>query len=287
MGLRILPVNFFDQVTDLSVSPAAVTTMPATNLQSNVRDDVWRSTSLNAQVFTWSFGGNVRRVSSWGVFPAKGGAASLLGTQVRVELFSDAARTVSVYDSGTLDAFTFTGTGYGDFAYGAQQYGVDNQDRTARLAPILKFITGIAVGSGRITLSNGGAVDTSYLEASRIWIADYVEAPYNAKFGAAPRWAPGSKQIRTIGSTLRRLRRSSWRELHFDTHFTSEADRSAWSDLMYVADPASEIVLSLFPANPNAKLERDFTVLGSLEVLNPQVFQDHNFHTLQLAMVES
>lgn len=284
MAARILPVNFFDQVTDLAVTPAAVSTMPVTNLQSNVRDRVWRSPNRDPQVFTGSYGGNSRQASAWGIFPGRG-AASLLGVQARLELFSDAAYVTRVYDSGVLDVFTWSGMGWGDFAWGAHPWGVEVSDRAARLAPLLKFFTATAHGSWRITVTDSGAMDTTYFEASRFWIADYVEAPYNMVHGAAPAWRSNSQHQRSIGGSLRRLSRTQWRELRGEFVFATEADRAAWFALCYAADPGNEIVLSLF--QDGTRRDRDFAVMGSLEVLNPVIWENENFHKLQLAIVES
>lgn len=291
MALRILPVNAFDtaSIAIYRTSDGAaheLATFPVANLQSNVRDRVWRSPSTVEQVILGSWSGNAKQISSWGMFPAIG-AASLLGMKIRVQIYSDAAFSTQVYDSGTLDAFTWTGQGWGTFLWGVQQWGVSNSDRTARLAPIIKYFTAVVAGSFAITLSDSGAVDTNYFEASRFWFADYVDGPYNALLGAAPQWRSGSQHQRSIGGSLRRLPRTRWRELRFQTVFASESDRSAWTDLMYVCDPANEIVISLFPGDAVEKKERDFTVMGSLEVLNPIVFENVDFHTLQLAIVES
>lgn len=280
MALRILPVNVFDEAT-ISVSPAAVSTLPVTNLQSNIRDRVWRSTDLSTQVISGSWGGNARPISAWGIWPG-----SLMGAKVVVRLFSDTAFTSEVYNSGTLDAFTFGGIGWGSFAWGATPWGVEASDRTCRLAPLVKYFTEVTAASFTITILTSGGMDTPYFEARRFWFAQYVDAPYNAEFGAAPAWRSSSEHQRTIGGSLRRLRRARWRELRFETVFATETDRATWSDLSYVSDPANEIVLSLFPAEASRR-ERDFTVMGSLEVLNPMAFENVNFHRLQLAIVES
>ncbi|MBK8916381.1 MAG: hypothetical protein IPM64_17590 [Phycisphaerales bacterium] len=224
-------------------------------------------------------------MSAWGAWP--GDSSSLIGSRWRLELFSDSGWTTGVFDSGTLDFFAFTCSAFGVAAYGLEPYGVEPTDHTARLAPMLVFFAAVAVGSFRITITNGGAVDTPYFEARRIWLADAVAAPYNARYGASPAWIPYSKHRRTIGGSLHRLRRDSRRALSFDTVFTSEADRAAWNDLMYVCDPANEIVICLFPTTAAPRKLRDFTVMGSLEVLNPIPFENVNIHRLKIAIVES
>jgi hypothetical protein len=287
MSLRIVPENWIDadHCADLAVTSEASESYAVENLQSNVRDKVWRSTSLDSQVITGTFGGNARQISHLSIWPADG--SSLIGATVAVRMWSDVAQTTLVRNVSATNFFTPTGDNYNEFLWGIQQWGVANDDKTARLAPYLSWFTPVAVSAFEITIANAGAVDTSYFEARRIWIGDYVDAPYNASLGASPQWKSGTQHRRTVGGSLRRLSRAKWRELRFDTVFATEADRSEWADLMYLCAPEREILVSLFPANASAKKERDFTVLGSLEALNPLVFANPDFHTLPLAIVES
>lgn len=286
-GFRVVPVNYIDAAhcADLAVT-SAVTAFPITNLQSNIRDKGWRSTTLyTPQVITGSFGGNARQISHLSIWPADG--SSLIGAQIAVKFWSDVAKTTLVRNIAATDFFTPTGGNWNEFLWGIQSWGVDNDDRTARLAPFVTWFTPVAVSAFEITITNAGAVETPYFEARRIVLGDYKEAPYNALLGAAPAWRSSSQLQRAVGSQLRRLARRPWRELRFETVFETEADRSAWADLMYVCDPANEILISLFPGDALPKKERDFTVLGSLEALNPMVFENVDFHKLQLAIVES
>lgn len=284
MTFRIVPVNDFDDAV-LTVTPSAFSTLPATNLQSNVRDRLWRSPNLDQQVLTFNWAGNVRRVSHFSMWPSAQ-ASSLIGATVRLELFSDLAMATGVLDQ-TWDFFTFTGAAWGVDAWGVFRWGVADDDRTARLAPLSKWFSAVNASAGRITVANGGAVDTPYFEARRIVLGEYQEAPYNALVGAAPQWKSNSEHQRTIGGSLRRLRRAKWRELRFETVFSTDADRAKWSDIVYACDPGQEAVISLFPGDASERDERDFTVLGSLEALNPFVFENYQFHRLQLAFTES
>lgn len=282
MGLRILPVNYFDEAT-ITVTPAAVSSLPVTNLQSNVSDRLWRSPNADYQVITGHWNGNLRPFSSWGLW---GGPYGLLGWQAQVEAFTDLALATRVYNSGVLEGFPFSGTGWGSFAYGGHPWGVDPADRTSRLAPLVRHFAEVTIAAFRITVRSGGALDVPFLEAERFWMAKDVLAPRNARFGAAPQWRSNSEHQRPPSGSLRRLARTRWRECRFDIVLTSEADRAAWADLVYACDPGNEIVASLF-AGEGTKRERDFLVKGSLEVLNPEVFQEKDVHVIHFAIVES
>lgn len=288
MGARLVVVNFFGSAhtSDLAVSPAAATLYPATNLQNDVSSDTWRSTSLNPQVFTGSFGGNGRRISMWGIYPGRG-AASLLGAQARVRYFSDAARVSQVYDSATLDVFTPTGVVWGTFPWGSHPWSVEHGHHHVRRTSIERWFSAVDAGSYEVTLSNGGAVDTSYLEASGIYFGDYVEAPYNALMGCSAGWRTMSQARRSYGATLRRNRREQYRALRVEIVLDSEETRAQWFALCHAADPGTEIIFSLFQDGDGARLVQDFTVRGSLTVLNPLVWESKDFHRLQIEIEES
>lgn len=284
MSFRIVPVNDFDDAT-ISVAPSAVSTLPVTNLQSNIRDRLWRSPNLDQQVITGHWNGNVRRLSHFSLWPSAQ-ASSLIGSTVRLQVYSDLAMATSVLDQ-TWDFFTFTGAAWGVDSWGVFRWGVADDDRTARLAPLSKWFTAVNASAFKITINNGGAVDTPYFDARRIVLGEYQQAPYNAGIGAAPQWRSNSTQQRTIGGVMRRQARARWRELRFETIFQTDAERAKWSDIVHDCDPASEVLISLFPGNASERLERDFTVLGSLETLNPIVWENYEFHRAQFAFTES
>lgn len=294
MGAKIIPVNWADaeHCSDIAVTSEASASYAIENLQSNLRGSTWRATNLDTQSITGTFDGNVRPCSAWGLFPelpsAPGAVApSLIGATVRMRHWSDVAKTTLVYDSGTLDFFTATGEGYGDFPYGAHPWGVAAGDLTCRLAPKVRFHSEVASSAWQLDIANAGGVDTSFLAARRLVIGDYVEAPYNALLGAAPKWATNSQHQRQIGAGLQRLVRGRWRELNCEIPLDSEEHRRAWSDICHAIGTDQEIVFSLFEESDGERLFRDFIVLGSLEVMNPHVWDNVDFHKLQLAIVES
>ncbi len=282
MTMRIMPANWIDECDDLAVSPSAVSTLPITNLQNTAREDVWRSPNLDPQTITGTFGGNARPINSFGIWPGLG-AASLIGAKVRLVLSCAGS---SVYDSGTLDFFTFSGEGWGLFEWGGHPWGVEEGDRTALLAPLVKFFTEIVADAFTLTITNGGAVDTPYFEARRFWLAQSILAPYTANVGLAPAWVDTSESQRSPGGSKRIRDRAKFRRLQFDTVFDTEADRADWSDLQYLAGTSREVVISLVPGE-GTRRERDLTACGFFEILNPIAFTDYNFHTLQLAIEES
>jgi hypothetical protein len=275
--VRIIPANFFDRVltADLSIS-SAVATMPVTNLQSNVRDRVWRSTSNAPHVLQFDWDGDEYPVSAWWLFPGQ-----LLNANVRLQLYDDVGATSQIYDSGTFAFPSFATSGYADYAFGGNpELGLPGQ------FPLVKYITEVYPKSGKLTISDGG-IALSYFEASRFGVGRYVEAPRKpAANSLSVGWVSQSELRRTVGGTLRRLARPRHRELRFDVLLTTEEDRYRWMDMLAACDPGNEIIVSVYPGEGNRR-ERDHTVMGSLEALNPLALENFNVHRLRLAVVES
>lgn len=284
MPLRIVPVNDFDTAT-LSVSPAAVTTLPVTNLQSNIRDDLWRSTSLASQVITGNWSGNVRRISHFSLWPS-GSESSLIGATVRLQLYSDLAMSSSAYDQ-TWDFFTPTGPGWGDEPWGAFRWGVAYDDRTARLAPLVKWFSYIDASAFKITIANAGHVDTHYFEARRVWLGEYHDAPFNAQRNVGHGWVSGSEVDRNPYGPLRRKAGGQWREMRFEAVFITEADRAKWSDIHYACDPSNEVLVSLYPTATTERQRRDFTAIGSLDGLDRMTLESLDINRLPISLLES
>lgn len=280
MALRILPVNFFDRVAggDLTVT-TELATMPVTNLQSNVRDRVWRSSSDALHTIQGDWGGATYPINCWGLF----GPAAMAGAVVGVHLFDDVGATSLIYDSGSVAWPALSASGWGDYAFGGEPWtgAAENQ------APLVQYLDATYQAKSFKIFLLDVTLATSYFQLSRVWLAQFVDAPRApAANSLSLGWTSKSELRRSVGGTLRRLARSPRRELRCDLALTSEADRAAWMDLLYACDPGNEIVVSVYPGE-GTRRERDHTIMGSLEVLNPIALENHNLHKVRLAVVES
>lgn len=279
MTLRIIPVNFFDQVAEADLTfTSEVAGLPAANLQSNVRDRVWRSTSDAVQVIAGNWDGEERPINAWGIWPGK-----LAGSTTKLILYSDVASTVPIFDSTDLPFPALSTSGWGDYGFGGEPWSAGAQT----LAPRLDYLSqtynakSFTLGLGDVSLPQ------AYFEASRIWLGQYVDAPHAPRYGLSLGWKSESELRRSIGGTLRRLARPRFRVMNLDVEINTEADRYAWMDLLAASDPGNEIIVSAFPGDGTTRQERDHTIMGSLEVLNPIVFEKYNLHTLRLQVQES
>lgn len=281
MACVVLPVNYFDQA-DITVSPSAVATMLVTNMQSNVRPKAWRSTSLATQTISGDWDGDTRPVSAWLLMP---GSSSMIGSQVQVKLWSDLAKTALVYDSGAVDFLDFSGEGWGEFAWGAHPWGVDPAHFFAQRTPAVRYFSRVAARAFEIIVTYSTGMAAGFFELSRAWLADYVEAPYNAMTGASFGWESNSSHQRTPGAALHRQARDRWLRFRCEIMLDSEEERARWHGLMWACDPGREVVFSFYQST--GRQGTDFTIMGSLTALNPLVNQALNIHKLQLEIVES
>jgi hypothetical protein len=257
--VRIVPINYVDTATSVAATSEA-TRFPVTNLQSNIRDRSWRSSNQSAQTITGTFPFiTARTFSAWGLWPG----AFLYGNFVQMKIWDG---TDPIFDSG-LDAFTRP-SGIGDWL-ASNAFGTANYTNAglASLAAHVEYFTPVASSQAgptfELTVQHGGSPNGAYFEARRLWVGEYVDAPFPADASSFTwRWITTSRASRAFGGSLRRLVGSKVRAFRFDTLLDSEADRQTWANLLYFCEPGKEVVISLFQTV--AKQHEDFTILGSV-----------------------
>lgn len=281
-NLRIVPVNAIDaDIAVLSASPALASTMPVSNLQLIARDRVARSTSLASQVISGTWSGSIKAVNCWGIF-----RHNLLGAQVRLQLYGDVALTSQIYDSGAVDVYTGAPL-WGDFKWGEVPWGVAANDPLAGEAPYFKFLSSTYYAAGfKLTISNPGGMSASYFELSRLWLGEYLEAPYNPAYGKQLGWESSTQPGRTRGGSQRPLAGERWRTLKIDLTQATEADRGTWLDLSARLDMYKPCVVSVHP-NLGGRGERDNTLEALLESLAPQAHEEPVVWTQSMTFKET
>ena len=140
--IRIVPVNYADTATLTATSSA--TRFPITNLQSNIRDRVWRSTDQATQTLD----GNLPviaplTVSAWGLWP---GSLGMRLSYLRMNIFEGTDLT---YDSGLHQ---FTQTMAVDWLGGSNAWGSHSYSSTPGNE------LGNLVGSFNVFVTEGGQV---------------------------------------------------------------------------------------------------------------------------------
>lgn len=252
-NLRIAVENAL-AAADLTVSPAAVSTLPVTNLQIPARSPKWRSTSAAEQVisFDWNGSGyylNFLMIRIFNLEPA---------ATIRVQLYSDAAWTTEVYDSGAVEAYDADTLGELDF--GVDALGSSVFDGFLTQKHFLIYFAEVLALSGKITVNDTGNSD-GYVEASYAFAGKYTEFTYNAERETAG-WKPtNSGELDTSdGGTPWSHAGVAYREMTLELPLISADQRPTFMDMMRYAADGAPIFAALYPEAGGEK-ERDYTGL--------------------------
>lgn len=275
-NLRIIYPNDSDEAT-LTASPSLVATLPVENLQDVARARVARSTSTAAQDFkgTWS----TSRLLS---------AAALVRHNLtsagtwRLRLYSDAAWTTLVYDSGAVVACP--PKALGDLEWGIDPLGASLFTNWA-LAFSSMWFAPVAAKSFTLTLTDA-ANPAGYLEASRLFVGRYLQPTYNMAWGFKLSWVEASSQERTEGGTLRSDGQEPYRRMSFKLADLTASDRPKFQEWSRRNGLRTDAFVSAFPENANAQ-ERDYAMSAKL-IASPDMEGDYlNNFTAEYVLEEA
>ena len=279
-NLRIVPRNFHDEAT-LTASEAAAGFAIA-NTQATARDTVWRSTSTGTVTISGSFSRD-RVVNFFGMFRHVNH-----GGQIRVQLYSDAAWTTQVDDTGTVAINKVVGSSSDSaYAWGDDPYGDGQYDPLLTEAPYwFWFAVDRTIQSYKITLSSHAATYgySAYWQASRLWLGKYFEPAINPSYGATSGVADNSDRNRSRGGSLRTSLGARWRAVRMSLDSVAETEVPTWMDILAHCQLGRDVVASLFPGD-GTRRERDNLICGkfaALDVLGRQI----NRLTKNLALEE-
>ena len=257
-NLAIGYLNRADSAT-LTASPAAASNAPVTYLQNDSRGHQFAAVAVGAQEIKGTWGG-----TSYTIGCVHLDRTNMVdGDTWRIQLFSDAAWTTSVYDSGTIAPFA-TGL-FADWAFSNAE----------------KFFTPVAgVKSFKTTVTSA-----AIFQASRIFVGPYSTAEYNPQYGMTPGWETNSQQARTDGGSLGANVRAQWRSLSFDMFATTEAERAAWMEIGRYSGNAKAVWVSVFPGAGGTQ-ERDHSIMGKFEQSPATKWTSYNQYDFSLKLSE-
>ncbi len=251
-NLRIIADNWSD-LAALSASPALA--LPASNLQTQSRGEIMRTTGVATQQILGDF--DQARICS---------ACALVRHNLtsaatwRLELFSGAGQSgTTVYDSGSVTALP--GYGWGEFRWGVDAWGGSIFLGWGQAFSNLWFAATPAL-SFRLTISDPGN-PVGYLQASRLVIGAYFEPLRNMSSGVDVSWAENSAQRRTDGGSLRTDGRVAYRRWQFSLDFLNAAERGVVLDVFRRAGLRGDLFISCYPGLGGAQ-ERDHAGLVKL-----------------------
>lgn len=233
---KIAYINRADSAT-LTADPVALSTAPVTFLQSDRRGYIFSATSSAAQQIKGQWGGTAYPIS----YVRLDRTNMVNGDTWRIQLYSDAAWTTQVYDSGTIAPFT---TEFADWSFSFAE----------------KWFTEVTgVKSFKITVT---AATT--LTAYRLFVGPSTTVTYDPNYGMTPSWVDNDENERTEGGSETTNQKSNWRKLVFDMSASTEADRAAWMEIGRRNGKRLQVVLSPF-VGVGGTQERDHSIMGKFE----------------------
>ncbi|OSM04138.1 hypothetical protein MAIT1_03587 [Magnetofaba australis IT-1] len=237
---------------------------PVTHLQDLRRQRMMRTVDAAGHVITatWSA---PQRISCIGLF---GHNMRKSNARWRVELFSDAAWTTSVYDSGLVPLCQAKG-------FRALTWRVDAwratifSDRDAAFS-VQWLEESFAIQSLHITLSDAANPD-GYLEAYRLLAGLHWQPTQGPAYGATLQVDDPTELTQTAGGTLAAVSRGApTRRLSLELRWmTRDADARRLVEMLTNQGKRKQMLLSLFPGAGSGE-EIDHTILGRLSD-SPQI----------------
>lgn len=240
--MKLIISNLADVAT-LGASPAMVTTLPITNLQSESREELARTTSLASQSITCTWAG-AQLIS--GVVLYRGNFTS--AATWRIKVYDTSAMGVLLYDSGSQ--FLAPPKPLGDIAWGFDPLGVSLFTGWGYTFSTLWFP--VVTGAYMTIQIDDAANPAGFMQASRLFVAYELDTKELPQKGAGFKWDDTSKQTRTDGGTLRTEAGVSYRSITFSGRVTKESTRSALAEMQRLNGLRKDMYLSLTPEMFNA-----------------------------------
>jgi len=244
-NLRILYKNKVDK-EGFSGTPA-VSTLPTTNLLTDIKSQVWRSTNTSGSfTLTWALFESINCV----ILPFTNFTPS---ATMRVRGYTNVTDTTALFDTGALSycgyASRDTVPSVANFGYAGGVY--------ASL-----FFTGGAVKKIVVDVADD-LNPVGYIEASQILVGEYWEPNINVDYGASISWKDESQHTRNdAGDLLTDIKtRSKTLTLNFSN--ASPSDRESLMRVMRNGI-GSPLYISVFPSDADKNLEQDYQIYGKL-----------------------
>lgn len=272
--LRIATNNALYRTASLAASSAA-TGYPVTNLTVDVKSLVHRAT-----------GTSVTYTATWATPETIGVVAlpfcNLSPTAtMRVRVYSDTAGTALVYDSGTVNACPAPAVVLPSFtpaqASSAYAYGGGACARC--------WFSPVMCGKLIVDVTDASNVQ-GYVEASRLFVANWWAPSYNADVGANLTFASTSTQVRSDGGDLYTNIGPRMRKLAFKLSNLPQLDRAGLAGVMRATGLSTPLLVSVFPGDADASLERDYTIYGKLSQFSVMTLGTVNTTSLPIEVDE-
>jgi hypothetical protein len=273
-NLRIVYDNAANRAATLVASTTAGT-LAASNMLTDIKSEVWRSTSTSATItLTW----NTAEVVSAVALPF----CSLTSTAtIRVRCYTNTADVTPATDSGTVLAAP---SSLGSSTWGTMPLGV-NAYSYGGSAYADVWLTPAAVKKVVIDL-----VDTSnalgYVEAAKIVVGQYWSPSVNTGYGAKVGVDETTRHERSDAGDLRTDRGASYKTLTFDLGLMPATDRNQMWNIIRGNGMYKPVFVSLCPESSDTMEEQIFQIYGKMTRASGLQYQFMNQFATSLQIEE-
>lgn len=263
---------FNDAVTraTVTVTPAAVAALPASNVKTGVRGEVCRVMGT-AATFSMLWPG----MEMVGVvaIPASNLAP---GSTIRCRSYSDAAGTIITQDTGVQPAY------YGDstLTWWPDVSSVNAFTEGGQPMVLVYFSSPHSARFLRVYITNPGG---TFIDISRIVAGGYRETKYTADWGASVGTADLSSNTRTAAGDLRTDWGPRYNTLQFDLTGLTESDRAPLRHVIS-GGIGQWLLFDLIAENPDPALARAFSIYGKLSQAGAMSYRAFRTHATQFQL---
>lgn len=246
--------NLFDEST-LSATVAAEDSLPLENMQSSLRERVWRCTTGGPVDIVISMAGTSERLNFLKLHRHNFEPAA----DWRIRAYTSYDGTgVPLFDTGHDPAWDASTLGSLDF--GVDPFGAGIFDSfLGQMYSLEYFLQNTdVINSIKLSLDDNGN-SAGFIQASRIYTGRGVELDLDIE-SAELSWQNDTALDRTDGGSIASDGSLSWRELSVAAKITKD-QRAEIMDIWRFAGKTKDLFLSVFPGDEDAEKERDYTML--------------------------
>lgn len=292
-NLRIIYQNLADlsTATVTANTTANATTTPASNMQKDIKSQVWRSGTFTSNLTTCTshilvnlgttqtgLGGvvlpfcNLTSTATIRVRAYTGSTISFTGSTPDSPTFSTTGATL-VFDTGAVLACPYQVLGnwnWGVLELGANFYSYGGGTYARIWIPPNTTGIGNSFNQVLITIVDDRSAETNkYIEASRVVLGKYWEPKYNTSFGLSTTIKDLSAHQRTESGDLITNRGVRFNSMNFDLKWLTSSDRLDLTRILKGNGLSRPIFISLFPDDSDTGKEQAHQIYGKLSQSSP------------------
>lgn len=273
-NLRVVYNNAVNRVSAITASTTAGT-LAASNLLTDIKTEVWRSTGTTASV-TATWGPNETVAMAAFAFSNLSATATM-----RVQCYTVYTDVSPAYDSGNIQccpaSLGFTApwvtAGANTFAYGGGVYAA-------------VWFPAISAQKVVVTIIDSSN-PSGYIEAARLIIGDYWSPDRNAESDSV-QLTPfdDSKHYRSEAGSLWTDRGPMYKKLSFDLGYMTPSDRNNMWKIMRGNGMTTSVYVSMVPESVDAYDEQIYTIYGRLSNASALQYKYSHLYATKLQMEE-